>query len=486
MEPFQSTNASLRWVYYVSLAVVGLLLLLSILWYKQRVLFIDPAWISFEIIQKGEMSIPEHRYGAFVSQMWLLGGAAIHLPTGLLLTLYSASFYSFYFTVALVLGRVLRQYALAILLALYHTLIVSDVFFWPNNEVHQGVGWMMLFLGLFFRYLKEGKAPLWAHVLMLIALFLAVFSHFIVIVPFSFLWVYWLLNDRQYWDTKQKRLLLVAYVLAVAATFLIKLNMGRTGWYDREKLLPVLHVQPRDVFASFANGGAKSMLALIITNYWIIIPIFLAGVFIQIRLRKWLLLAWTIAYTAGFFSLVCLTYFNAYGRELQFYMESEWMAWGIILATPLIVHGLPRMKARLALATLSLIFLVRLVYIYNAFLFFDARYRILDGLSTVLRNEGTHKAILLAERSETDRLILNTWGTPYETLLLSSIKGQKPCVTFYIQEPGYKIEQPSERVFIGPYSRDTVEHLNQYYFDVDGTQAYKVMQLKDLLQRVKK
>jgi hypothetical protein len=479
-----STDTSLRRAYNVSLAVLGILLLGSIVFYKHRVLFVDPAWISFDILNRGKLSIQEHRYGSFITQMWLLIANKLHLPMKAALMLYSISFYAFYFSVAWIVGCVLKQYAVGILLVMYFTLFVSDVYFWPNNEVHQGTGWMMLFLGLFFKYQKEGKAPWWGHALMLLTMFLAVFSHFIVIVPFTFVGLYRVLDSKHYLDTKGKWIQLGCYLAAGAVLFLIKLNMGRTGWYDSQLLSPVLHATIPEVIASFASGSAMTMLGLMVSNYWIVIPVFIAGLVMQIRLKKWLPLALTVGYVAGFFSLVCLTYADAYGRETLFYMESEWMAWGILLATPFVLYVLPRIQPRVAVGIVAVVFAVRLGYIWNAYLYFNKRYETLAAITEMLHKQGTNKVILIGEKKESNAVFVMDWGATYESVLLSAIKGYEPQVSFRIVQPDFQVKEPNEHLLLTPFGDYPVAELPQHFFHLDGKTPYKVMQLKDVLRAV--
>lgn len=476
MEVAVRRDAALRSAYYLSLAVLGLLLLGSIVWYKQRVLFLDPAWISFQIVNRGEFIIPEHRYGAVVTQIWPWLSAHLHLPLRLILILYSASFYIFYLVVALLLGR-LRQYALGLLFVLYLTLLVSDVYFWPNNEVHQGIGWMMLFLGPFFCFQKRGAMPWWLHPLLMIALFMALFSHFIVIVALSFLWIYWLLYNPSFWDTRRKKIQIAAYTLAATAIFLVKLNLGRTGWYDGEKLGPVLNVKPKEIIASFANGGAATMGNLILRNYWIILPIFFVGTLALIRLRQWGRLTLYLAYVAGFFSLVCLTYPNAYGHDRLFYMESEWMAWGILLATPFVLHALPALRPRWSVVAAAFIFAVRLFYIGQSFSLFDKRYRSLETISEWLKQQGITKAVLVAEKQKSEALFLMDWAVGFESTLLSVLKGDHPLVSFHIATPDYVLPQPSAALFISSNVKGAASELNTFYYQIDTTKPYRRLDL---------
>jgi hypothetical protein len=291
-----------------------------------------------------------------------------------------------------------------------------------------------------------------------------------------------LLYNPKYWNNWPKRIQLALYLLAATAIFQIKLNMGKEGWYDSNKLGPVLNVKPREIIESFRNGGAHTMIQLMIRNYWIAIPMFITGAIMLLRLGQLARLALTLAYAAGFFSLVCLTYRDAYGRELLFYMESEWMAWSIILATPFVLHLLPVLRMRGMLLVTSLIFLVRLGFIYRSYTFFNQRYHVVDGILESLKHQGINKAILIAEKSESNPTFLMDWGAPYESVLLSAIKGYKPQVTFRIAEPSYQVPTPNTCKYISPFLEDSVRKLNNYYYHIDSTSDYKVMKLGDVLR----
>ena len=109
-------------------------------------LFVDPAFITFEILHQDWFVFSEHRYGAFITQAFPLIGDRLGLSLKTILIGYSMSFYLFFTAVIVVCGSLLKQYKLAILFCCYLAFIVSDVYFWPNNEVHQAIDWMINFL----------------------------------------------------------------------------------------------------------------------------------------------------------------------------------------------------------------------------------------------------------------------------------------------------------------------------------------------------
>ena len=131
----------------IALAALAILLTGAIVFFKERVLFADAAYILFNILNYHSFAIQEHRYGSFITQVVPFLGQKLHLPVKFLIIGYGVSFNLFYFTVAAVLVYRYRQYRLAILMAFYYFLLVSQSYFWINNEIQQAVAWMFLLFG---------------------------------------------------------------------------------------------------------------------------------------------------------------------------------------------------------------------------------------------------------------------------------------------------------------------------------------------------
>ncbi len=69
-----------RWIVWLPVAAIGALLLLSLVFYRERMLFIDAPHILFRISNNGALQITEHRYGSFITQLFPLAGSWLHLP----------------------------------------------------------------------------------------------------------------------------------------------------------------------------------------------------------------------------------------------------------------------------------------------------------------------------------------------------------------------------------------------------------------------
>jgi hypothetical protein len=483
MSEISKAEYSLRRAYYAVVALMILMLLGSIVWYRQRLLFVDAALYVFEVLNAHRFEMT-NRYTAVLTQIWIFAGDYLHLPLRAILILFSASFSFFYLVVILILGR-LRQYGLAILLGLYLTLFSSDAFFAPVGEAHTGIACMFLFLGLFFRYQPRGRIPLWVHPILILSLWLALYSHFVVLVAFGFLLLYELLyQSRQFLNTWPKRLQIIAYLFLGIVLFALKLHEGRQNAYDSNKLEPILKANMLDVFASFQSGDANTMFQLLVSNYWVAMLVFGCGIFILIKLKKWLLLSLTVLSALCFFSLVCLTYPNSYGREVQFYMEGEWMVLGIIVATPFVLHLIPRLRPGAALLILSIVFGIRIVYTCLSFVLFDARYRSESAIVEALHRQGIHKAFIVAEKSVSNRLFVMDWGSPWESILLSNLKGYAPQITFQIVEPSFNVPEQNAQSFVTPFYKIEARQLNPRYFQIDSLSSYRVLKLEELLPYV--
>jgi len=460
----------------IILLVFSILLIGAIFLYKQRMLFVDPSFINFNILNTHSLVITEHRYGAFITQLVPLMGACLHLPLKVILLLYSASFYVFYLGIVLFLIYRFKQYGLAILMAFYFTLFVSDVYFWPNNEVHQGIAWMFLFVGLILSG-SQRKPDLWFHLIALITAFLAIFSHFIVMIPLSFLWLYFLIDKRNW---KLTRTMTIIYSFGLFVIFFVKFQLGVKGWYDGEKLQGVTHITLSNIITSFSNGHAKSMFPLLLSNYWVVVLILIAGLISLVKNKRHILLGLTVLFATGYFILVCITFPSAIGRELLFYMESQWMALGIVVATPLVYNLLPQLKPGYIQIILLAIFTTRLFYIGHSSVLFNERLNILENTITQIKNKGYSKVIVTKDSAVDKRFLMN-WGLPVESLTLSAIKGDDPLVTFKVMRQE-EIVSVSNDTFLSSFRKMGYEELNPYYFRMDTMQSYQVLSYDDLIR----
>ncbi|WP_116124785.1 hypothetical protein [Lewinella sp. IMCC34183] len=467
-------GAAARMAYRVALAVLLLLLTGAALTYRQRMLFLDPAFLTYEILDGGWPVISEHRYGAYVTQAfpWLTGRMGLPLPAVLLA--YSLSFYLFYTAVVLVVGGRWKQYGLATLLVCYLTLIVSDGYYWPNNEIHQAVAYLILFLGA-YTYVDTRKQGVtwWQYLLLSLLVVLATNTHLLVAPSLAYLWIYLGLEGvHQPWRRAQVRRWL-CFSLVIGCGGVARYAWSRDSWYDGHKLKGVANLSWDTLTASLTNGQSTTMQQYLLHDYWLLLPVALLGAAALLRERRWCQLAATVGAAAGYYLLVCLTYPGAFDRDMLFYVESEWMGFGLILATPFVLHFIPLLRNRAKVAALGmlLVFGIRLAAIAGSYGYFDRRLTNLTTLVGELRELPGTKFVLEPADAYAPYFGMH-WGLPNETLLQATLGGQEPAVTLKPLSPG-QYDTLSPRVYLGSFRIEPIRAMNGTYFSLDSLQPYR-------------
>lgn len=453
--------------YWIAVALIALLGAFSLVTYKERMLFVDPAWVVYNIINSKSFLFAEHRYGAFITQIFPLIGSYLGLSLKTILLFYSISFYLFYLSAALIIGSYFKQKWLSILLALYLTLFVSDVYYWPNNEVHQGITWMFLFLGF---YLHEGKRKTnFNFIIATLLAILAICSHLLVAIPFLFLWIY--LHSNQEFKTLLKNKCFLFFTILILVLIGIRYQLSDTGWYDPIKLQGVKEISFNGILQAFQSGQAKSFSNLLLTNYWIAMLVLGFSCGLLISSKKHLKLIALLLFTVGYFVLISITFPDAFDRSLRFYMESEWVALSIIISTPLAIWS---MKNRKASVMILIIFGIRLGYIFNSYDYFHQRYKNLEAVTHTLQQSDINKAVILEDQKKSEELFIMDWGLPIESLLLSKMEEHDIQTTFKIVREPILIPQNTDS-FHAAFKLQSIESLNDKYFILDSTKNYEVI-----------
>jgi hypothetical protein len=454
---------------YLLISLFFILFIGSIIFARERILFCDASFILTEILNADSLRIQEHRYGSFVTQLFPLLAGKAHLPLKDIILLYSISFNLFYLAVAAILLFRFRNIKLAILMAFYYTLFVTDTYFWTNNELHQAIAWMFLLAGFVMDY-KKRSYSFFIHLPIFVLLsFLSFFTHPLILLVLPFLWLFILLDKSINPYNLKKVLLLSGLLLIICAT---KFYIMKQGGYDNEKLNAPTHISIKDVIKSFASPMARIVYIKMLTQYFFIPILFIAGAWIAWKAKQYKHLLLTLVFTAGYFAAVCLT-FNDF---VPFYAESEWMPFTIITSLLFVYYVLPKIKPAMAVALLSIIFIVRIGYIVHASQKFTERKEWVFAILDKMKAQNISKGYLY-DNEKTNKLLLINWGVPVESLLASALNGDKPNRTFVTDKPeGIKNRMvTSGKDMIGCFNTWNYKVLNPYYFQIDTSSSYHII-----------
>ncbi|MCO6460904.1 MAG: hypothetical protein J5I59_05835 [Saprospiraceae bacterium] len=457
----------------LAVGVMLVLLILAMMFMKLRMLFLDAPFMLANIINAGHPMIMEHRYGSIITQIWPWLGMQLDLPLVWLMQLYNFAFNAFYLCVALLLVFRWRQYDLAVLLALYYTLMAGAAFYWTNNEIHQSVAWFFVWWGL-YRYQKIKNVPIGIRIFTFeLTALLAVITHPLMIPVIFFTWIF---ETGRHLGVMESRKNIVLFTAQLIGVILIRILLSLySGWYDQDKLLTVRNnftLNPAEIVH-------KPLFAELIREYlttqWLATLFFVVSLLLLLYHRKYMLTVAYLAFVAGYHFL----FLSAFDHWIDFYSQSELMPLSIIIGIPALSYLPVLLKGRSLFIIFFLIFTYRIFIIYEESNVFQRR---LDKTQAILREMKTRnisKAII-PENANLQHEYLMTWGLPSESLILSSIRNDGDCRTFKIitQKDTVQALQTLRNSYLDCFKQVPASELNSRYFRIDTSSGYQLLQVK--------
>ncbi len=466
-------SKSTRIAYRVALASLVLLTILSLIAYKERTLFVDSSWFLIHMISQKTFYFMEMRFGAFITQLGVLAAVYTEMPLKAIMMIFSVSFYLFYLAASLLIGVRWRQKQLAVLFSFYLFLFISDGFFCTVGEIFQGLTWMFLFFALYFQ--KRFRHNLLSVCLLIAFAFLSLICHVIVLFPFAFLWLYLNLEYSNFKDLMKEKKFWLYSILLLSLGFL-RYYVSTLGWYDSAKLASVHEISFRSFFAAFSSEHAQTFAKLLLQNYWITLILFITGLFLLAKHKKFFQLGLTLLFTIVYFALVCIVYPGNYDRDMLFYFENEWAPLSVILSAPFVFQIFDiRMRPKVVLSIFVFVFGVRLLYVYDAYRFFNHRFENLSQLTTQLYEDRIYKAVIATEAQQARDYFVMTWNMPIESMLLSNIKGYKPAVTLKIVPKDFTLRQVPDSFYSNFHITENT-FLDRNYFPIDSIGNYYLIE----------
>jgi hypothetical protein len=464
---------------YVIICLFAALLLGAVVFFKQRMLFLDAPHTLFRIINDNSIIITVGRYGSFITQLlpWL--GAKIHLPLTLLMLLYSVSFNLFFLTIALLLIYKYHRTDLALLFAFYLTLITSDTYFWTNNEVHEGIAWLMLAFAINAFSSAHNRPLIILLPLFLITFYLAICTHPLVMIAAAYLWLfYWIKGDNWPYTRQQS----VGYTILLVMIIAAKYYQSSHNWYDGDKMEVVKNIQLSKIITIYKAPQFKWFVNSCIHDYWLFSLIFIIGNLALLASKKYALFVLSIVFSFGYVILICLTYWDLH--SLRFYIESEYMPLATIGAAPFIYFALPLLRKKQAAAVVAGLLFLRLTAIVWASPYFTARVALLEAVNQKMREKHITKALMPDNDKTVDSMLVMSWGLPVESIMLSKMDGDMPQNTIYIADTNSlnTLRNSGHDTLLASFEKRTMKNINSCYFSFDTSSPYKVITYTQLLR----
>lgn len=458
---------------HIGLAAFALLLILSIVFYLERIAHIDMAFQSFLILKSGKLAIQSERFGAAVTQVWPWAAQALHLPLRGVLLAYSIG-HALWPALVFAWCLYLRQEKWAQVLLLVVTGMVTHTFYWLS-EMPQG---LVFLVGLLAWMSAKGSLAalqsrqcLWVAAVVTafyfhpLILFAAVFASFFFIFRENLSWAgYW----KQARSSVFGGLLLVLALTVIAKYIVFKVDRYDAGALTR--LTAFRQYWPH--WLSLPSN--RDLFHYCLQDYLFVPLAILSCTAFYLWRRKWLQAVLTPGYTVAFILLVNVPYHES---THQFYMENLWLPLGLFAAIPLVFDVLPGLfSKKTATLIVGFIVLAGIVRIGLAHKPWTAR---LNWERHFLQETAAlpHKKLLLSEQQAPMDLLKLAWSTPYEFLTLSSLQSPDSARSIIIvpdpQRYNGLLTQP--RLFLGPFTNYSYDEIPTRYFHLTDTSAYVLM-----------
>ncbi|MBL4651848.1 MAG: hypothetical protein JKY53_03140, partial [Flavobacteriales bacterium] len=168
----------------------------SLVFYLERVAFIDSSYHLFKLINAESLTFEAGRYGAFLTKWPALLMIKLGASLKIVMLVFSSWFIVWYYLIFLFITYVLNNKTVGIALALSLVTGYGDTFFHCVTETHQALAYCLLFYSWFSNPLKLNFAI--QLVIGLVIIILAFLSHPISVLVILVLLGFHLVKDNNY------------------------------------------------------------------------------------------------------------------------------------------------------------------------------------------------------------------------------------------------------------------------------------------------
>jgi hypothetical protein len=442
------------------------LLLLCVLYYKERMLSWDPAFFSFDMIQAHGFSIPLERWSNVITEFipWLFLKAGCSLGTFLIV--YSISPILIAWAVFGVITLGLKQYKAGIAMLLGLCLTFRLTFYYNITELFHVLVFVFLLWALLTR---EGPARLRDQVISALLIVVVSYYHQLSVFPVMFVLLYELIAKK---GTARKPLYrLLAFS---AAWYAVRIFLLTHSDYENNKIpsLQVIMEQLPNLFHLPSTVHLKEFMRY---QAWPWFFVLLAALALAVWRKQYLSALLTIAFSFGFTALILITYYKG---ESTLAYEQYYTVLGFFPAVFLLDACWNRVRPAWILVLVAPVLLRCTKSIYSAHFIISERVAYIGRLVENGRTMPEKKYLVNAatfNRNVTDA----TWALAYETLLYSALPGPDSSVTVYAVEGDdrqYDSIMHDPNLFMGSpgaFGQFYISGLNRNYFNLPGTTGYK-------------
>lgn len=452
--------------FWLGTAAYGVLAILAIVFYQERMAFLDMAFQTFQILRTGTIQIQSQRFGAAGTQVFAWLAQAAGLPLKGVLLSYSLGHVLYYFILFCAITVVFRQWKWGLVLVLLSTLMTSHTFYWLS-EMPQGLAFLLLVLAWLHRRESMYALRWWEYLLIIAALVTAVYFHPLVLFALAFSGLFFWLRPKP--PSGWRALHLLVLGLSFAIVF-VKYKVLKINWYDAMSM-----ERSRvygELWPNWWNIKSNSdFLRWCWSDYYFIPLLTVVNTAYYLWTKNRPKAALVFLAPLCFVLMVNIPFYQG---DNQFYLENLYLPLAVFIAVPLVFDVLPGvMPERQMAVAVALLAGVGLFRIGITHKFWTDRVRWEQTFLDKTSGLSARKLLLSEQQAPMDKLILS-WGSPYEFLLLSSLQHPDSARCILIDESPERFDSLIARpqLFLGEFKNYRFDELPARYFHVQDTSAY--------------
>lgn len=457
-----NNRLSKSFVLFIGSIFIGILIVMSLVFYKERTIFSDAAFYIFSMAEQAKPAIFHNRFMAIFSQLLPLSALKLSLPIAIVAQVYSLSFILINLIVFIISVFWEKNQRISVVVLFFSSLIISESFFAITSELTIGI----LVLLLIYSWVVKNQEIERRKNLIFWLIPLLVFSHALLLFPLCFLLVFFHVHYEKQFLKKDIFLVLGMFFLALVLKGLLLPDP-----YERSAFSGL-----KNFYLHFPNyftlASNIEFLARILTHYyWIPIFLFINSVFYykQKNWLKLLLLNGSVVLHIGFIN-IC---FPSLDTPLH-YRDNLLSPIAIYLAIPFVFDLAPRCSPIFVRSIIVFVLLTASLRLMNSGAYFHERFLL---LVSIYKQFQTQK-IIINNSPRLEKQLIQTWATPYEFWLLSTIKDGRSASILITDSVSsmHEIGGNNSRVFLNAWGPSEYKNMPSKYFKfLDTNSVYSVV-----------
>ncbi len=450
------------------------LLVASVYFYKERIIFSDSAFQFFKIVNFGTINVEAYRYGAILPELPVLLAMKLGFSLKMLLITYSAAFVALYYLIFLICSRLLKNTPVALSIIFVLLLCINESFYYPVTETQQCLVFsILLFAILQYSSFKSSVTQL---SLSLLIILLAFFTHPVALYSLTFLIGYNAIDKKQLGTIQPYILILAVAALAFAKVVLTSEHSYEGRFFAELLKSPAIILNLSGTYSKHFFFDRINGLFLGVVVFEFILVLYL------LYKKEYLKLFWQ----SGFCFIFLIVTLLAYNKgDSNILMERAFMPLALLTSIPLMKEMLENNRNYQLPKFFFLLLIVFTCFnrIGKQGVVFRERIRFNQELMAKTAKLPNRKFI--ADNKDLQKHYNTFWSYSFETLLLSAITENIPTQTIYPANDVAQLTKYTENpnsIFLGAefWLEWEIGNLNPKYFDLPKETAYVVIKIDEL------